>query len=44
MAAVRDANLLRAKHPALRFGWANTLHEDRPNGGGWALRGAGPGP
>lgn len=32
MKAVGDANRLRAAHPALRYGWANSLHEDRPNG------------
>lgn len=32
MALVRDANNLRAKYPALRLGWPNILHEDRPNG------------
>lgn len=29
MAAVRDANLLRHNHPAMRYGWPNTLHEVR---------------
>ena len=32
MAAVRDANLLRAAYPALRHGWSNCIHEDRRNG------------
>ena len=32
MALVRDANHLRRRFPALRKGWANILHEDRPNG------------
>mmetsp|Transcript_3793 Transcript_3793/g.10743 ORF Transcript_3793/g.10743 Transcript_3793/m.10743 type:complete len:283 (-) Transcript_3793:353-1201(-) len=31
-AAVGDANKLRHAHAALRLGWANILHEDRPNG------------
>lgn len=40
MAAVKDANLLRTAYPALRYGWANCIHEDRANGvmgcaGGW---------
>jgi hypothetical protein len=32
MLAVGDACRLRHEHTALRLGWANTLHEDRPNG------------
>lgn len=32
MALVRDSNALRWRYPALRRGWANILHEDRPNG------------
>lgn len=32
MALVRDANALRAAYPALRHGWPQVLHEDRPNG------------
>lgn len=32
MAAVGDANRLRHQFAALRYGWASTLHEDRPNG------------
>jgi len=32
MAAVTAANHLRLEHGALRKGWANILHEDRPNG------------
>ena len=32
MAAVGDANRLRASYPALRYGWANCIHEDRKNG------------
>jgi len=32
IAAVSAANKLRTKYAALRKGWANILHEDRPNG------------
>lgn len=30
--AMRDANRLRDRFPAIRRGWANILHEDRQNG------------
>lgn len=29
MALVAAANKLRAEFPALRYGWANIMHEDR---------------
>ena len=32
IAAVSAANKLRNKYAVLRKGWANILHEDRPNG------------
>lgn len=32
IAAMRDANRLRERFPAIRKGWANILHEDRLNG------------
>lgn len=32
LAAVGDANALRARFPALRSGWPSMTHEDRPNG------------
>lgn len=32
LAAVSDANRLRSQYPVLRYGWSNSIHEDRGSG------------